>query len=85
MDDLKYSTAQDIIKKWECLTDVFNNFLDWGTVIEVVAGNFPISNPREACDIEEKYIVMKETECQCIISAQGSSKDVKGYETGIKV
>ena len=69
MDGLKYSTAQDIIKKQECLTDVFNNFLDWGTVIEVV-GNFPISNSREACDISEKYIGMEETECQCIISAR---------------
>ncbi len=70
MDGLKYNTAQDIIKKHECLTDVFNNFrLDWERVVRVVA-NFPISNPREACTIAKEYIGMGERECQCIISKE---------------
>ena len=63
-----------------CLT---NHHLNWERVIGVI-GNFPISNPREACKIAEKYIGMEETECQCIISTHGgNSKYVKRYETGI--
>ncbi len=81
MNRLKLSKDQDITKKRECLTDVFNEYrLDWETVIEVV-GNFPISNPREACKIAENYIGMEETECQCVISAHWSSRR---YKTGIK-
>ncbi len=84
MEKLKFSIAQDIIKAQECLTDVFNTVApDWERVIGVV-GNFPIGNPREACDIAERYADIKETECRCIISAHESSKeDMKGYETGI--
>ncbi len=75
MDGLKYSTAQDIIKKQECLTDVFNNFrLDWERVVRMVA-NFPISNSREACSIAKEYIGMGEKECQCIISKAGADLD----------
>ncbi len=84
MSRLKFSNNQDIIMKWECLTDVFNNLspsLDWERVVGVV-GNDSINNGREACKIAKKYIGMEETECQCIISAHESSKeDVKG---GIK-
>ncbi len=84
---LKFSNAQDLIKRRECLTYVFNNLSpDWETVVGVV-GNFPIDNKREACRITEKYIDMGETECQCIISARahGSSKeDVKGNKAGIE-
>ena len=83
MTRLKFSKDQDITKKWECLTGVFNNFrLDWETVVGVV-GNFPISNPREACKIAKEYIGIEGTECQCIISAHGNSKKI--YETGMKV
>ncbi len=84
MDGLKYSTAQDIIKKQECLTDVFNNFrLDWERVVRVVA-NYPISNSREACNIAKIYIGMEERECLYIISAHRSSKEnVRGCGTGI--
>ncbi len=86
MDSLKYSTAQDIIKKHECLTDVFKNFrLDWEAVIEVVA-NYPIGNPREACNIAKKYIDMEERECLYIISSHRSSKEnVRGCGTGIYI
>ncbi len=84
MNRLKFSNNQDIIKKRECLADVFNNLspsLNWEKVVGVV-GNDPIKNGREACKIAKKYIGMEETECQCIISAHESSKeDVKG---GIK-
>ncbi len=75
---LKSSTEDSSIKKLDCLTDVYNNQSPvWETVVGVV-GNFPISDQREACKIAKEYIGMGETECRCIISAHGSSKDVKG-------
>ncbi len=84
IERLKYSTEYDSIKKINCLTDVYNNQRpDWETVVGVV-GNFPISNPREACKIAKKYMGMESAECQCIISTHESSKeDVKGNKIGI--
>ncbi len=86
MDGLQFSSDPDIIKKENCLTDVFDNLsLDWEKVVGVV-GNEPIRKGNEACKIAEEYMGMGEAECKCIISAHRSSKeDVKGYETGIKV
>ncbi len=80
MDILKFSKDHAIIKKQECLTDVFNKYrLDWKTVVGVV-GNFPLSNPLEACKIAKEYLGMEQKECLCTISGHR-----KGYETGIKV
>ncbi len=81
MNQLKYNGNNGISKRHECLTNVFNSFrVDWETIVGVV-GSYPISNPREACKIAEKYIGMEETECQCIISAHVISKeDVKGIK-----
>ncbi len=73
MNGLEYSKDEDSIKRFKCLTDVYNNQSpDWETVVGVV-GNYPISDQREACRIAMEYIGMEETECRCIISARNKT------------